>query len=58
MLRTTGTPPPSQRCICATVMPAAMDTTSGRCACAIGASDSHTVRMTCGFTANSQVSAP
>ncbi len=58
MLRTTACPPPSHWSICAVVMPAAMDTTSGRCAWASDASDSQTPRITCGFTASSQVPAP
>ena len=58
MQRTTGSSPPSHCWIRATGMPAAMDTTSGRAACAGPASGSQAARMACGLTASSHSPAP
>ena len=58
IVRTTAASPPSHAAMRAVGMPAAIDTTSGRCARASGASASQTDAITCGFTASTQVPAP
>ena len=51
--RTTAMSPPSQRCSCAAVMPAAIDTTSGRCRLRLRRERFADARITCGLTASS-----